>query len=154
MCRHRQQQQQSDKHTKYIIDWFTLCVCVCVWGTVAVAGQAVAVPVLQLQLQLLRLATFVNEFVCLLHISSCCRFSSHCSLYCFVWHCCKWRGHSRSRCRRRRRRWRWFDTQATPLPVNGAAGGGRGMGGLWSAFGYVPRWQCDAFKKQSILISI
>lgn len=55
-------------------------VCVCGCGTVA-AGQAV-VPGLQVTL-LLRLATFVNEFVCLLHISSC-RFSSHCSLYCFA----------------------------------------------------------------------
>lgn len=34
----------------------------------AAAGQAVAVAGLQLQLQLLRLATFVNEFVC------CCTF--------------------------------------------------------------------------------
>lgn len=55
-----------------------MCVCGC--GTVA-AGQAV-VPGLQVTL-LLRLATFVNEFVCLLHISNC-RFSSHCSLYCFA----------------------------------------------------------------------
>lgn len=112
-------------------------------------------PGLQVTL-LLRLATFVNEFVCLLHISSC-RFSSHCSLYCFAVRIVANdvatvavgvdAGVGAPLL--------WFDTQATPLPKESRSRrGAKGGAGSWSTFGYVPRWQCDAFKKQSILISI
>lgn len=140
MCRHRQQQQQQQqpRQTKRqahkIHNWLvhSLCACVCealwLWPDKLLLCLGCSCSCSSFDWQHL----LTNLFACCTFRAAAASGIVRCIV--FVWHCCKWRGHSQSRCRcrcrRRRRRWRWFDTQATPLPVTGAGGGGKGNGRL------------------------